>query len=577
KYGRSGAFLFCFQSGSILEVICFSLGLGYKQLVNEKEKQKVKLALFLFYLIKEQEHAEAERLQELDQVKSRFYTNITHEFRTPLTIILGMLKQLKTGSWISKSSDKEQNRIQNGLNLVERNGQKLLQLINQILDLSKLDAQKIRPQYVTKEVIGFIQYLGESFESLAENKNIKLLIYSEVNQLEMDVDESKLQQILANLLSNAIKFTPRHGKVVLHLTRIDEQLVIKIKDSGIGIAAADLPHIFNRFYQIENNQQAQGTGIGLALVKELVAVLEGTIEVQSEIDAGTTFILKLPIRNTGIATPEVASTPTTIDPIQMPSQPLVRPLTESLDSLQQLLIVEDNLDVVLYIQSILQPHYQIQVAMDGQEGIEQAIAEIPDLIVSDVMMPRKDGFELVETLKNDERTNHIPIILLTAKATKMSKIEGLKKGADAYLMKPFEQEELFVRIEQMLQTRRQLQEKYTTAAQITNPKTAEAIFIEKVQNCLQAHYQNSEFTIPEWANLLQLSRQQFYRKLKALTNQTPVAYLRDYRLERAKELLLSGSNLNVSEVAYEVGFDNPSYFSRVFAAAYGKTPNQMNK
>ncbi|MFK7937226.1 MAG: ATP-binding protein [Saprospiraceae bacterium] len=556
---------------------------------------------YRFSLKRQIEKAEAHQLKEIDRLKTRFYTNITHEFRTPLTVILGIANQLETGVWTTKVSAKEENRLKTGFNLIERNGKKLLNLINQLLDLSKLDSNNLMPHYQAKEVVSFVQYVGESFETLAAQKQVKLGVYSEIDTLVMDVDEIKLQQIIANLLSNAIKFTPPRRKVILHLSQKLDQLEIKIKDNGIGIAPTALPHIFDRFYQVDNSEsrQGEGTGIGLALVKELVDLLEGTISVTSKTNQGTTFVVTLPIHNNQsteatktlqpLPPPISTATTITVSEINQPDHNLntTSPLfEETITSKSQLLIAEDNLDVTFYIQSILAEHYEIQIAKDGQEGIEKALAQVPDIIISDVMMPRKTGFELVETLKQDERTSHIPIVLLTAKATQADKLAGLKYGADAYLMKPFDKEELFIRLEKLLEIRRNLQQRYSqnianSSAQIATadpqPLSPDDLFIAKLHATLEKRYEDADLTIPQIAKTLKLSQQQFYRKLKALTNQTPVRYLRSFRLHKAKALLLTANDLNVSEVAYEVGFDSPNYFSRAFAEEFGKSPNEVNR
>ena len=554
--------------------------------------------LYRFNLKRQLEQAEARQLKAMDELKTRFYTNITHEFRTPLTVILGVNSQLETGAWMSKVSKKEQKSLHKGFDLIGRNGQKLLRLINQLLDLSKLATNHLKPNYQTKEVVSFVQYVGESFESLAERKGVRLSIYSEIKELFMDVDEDKLQQIIANLLSNAIKFTPVRAKVVLHLSQKDNNLQIKVKDTGIGIPEAALPHIFDRFYQADNNEsrEGQGTGIGLALVKELVELMGGSIEVSSEVGMGTEFVVLLPIskrykradleyqQNPNPATPTNSHLAIDLEASHEEGEKVAPNLFFQAQN-ASLLIVEDNPDVVFYIENVLQRHYNIEVAKDGQEGIDKALAAVPDLIISDVMMPKKNGFELVETLKKDERSSHIPIILLTAKATQQDKIAGLQFGADAYLMKPFDKEELLVRLKKLLEMRKALQRKYSNQevktpealSPLNAPPTLEDIFLQKIDSILEKHYIDNKYSVKQTAQSLQMSHQQFYRKLKALTNQTPVRYLRTFRLNKAKALLLADNDLNVSEVAYDVGFDNPSYFSRVFMEEFGLSPNEVRR
>lgn len=525
-------------------------------------------AFYQFNLSRQLEKVEVRQQKALNQLRTRFFTNITHEFRTPLTVILGMT---------------EQKEHPQAMSLIQRNGQKLLQLINQLLDLSKLDTGNFSPNYQQIEIVSFSQYIGESFQSLAAAKYIQLNIYSEINELWMDMDEEKYRQIISNLLSNAIKFTPQNGKITLHLFQENQGLHLKVVDNGIGIAPSEIPHIFDRFYQVENSASkvGKGTGIGLALVKELVELLEGTIAVKSIVNQGTTFELQFPIRQT--ADKQIGQ----FEPIEVDATILPNPMpavtqTDATKELPTLLIIEDNRDVVVYIQSVLAQQYDLQIAENGEVGIEKALAQIPDLIISDVMMPLKDGFAVVETLKQDERTSHIPIVLLTAKATQADKLTGLKYGADAYLMKPFDKEELSLKLKNLLILRQQLQAKYTsnTIPEIIIQKepTLDDIFLEKLHTILEKNYTNVELEVDEIATAMQLSYTQLNRKLKALTNKTPAKYLGVFRLEKAKALLINPTNdLNVSEVAYQVGFTDPNYFSRRFGVLYGKSPNAMRK
>ena len=563
--------------------------------------------LYRFNLNRQLEQAEARQLKEMDSLKSRFYTNITHEFRTPLTVILGMTRQLSTGVWTSKVSTKEKNRLAQGFDLIQRNGKKLLHLINQLLDLSKLDTNNLKPHYQPKEIVSFVQYLGESFESIADRKGVRLSIYSEMDELVMEIDEVKLQQIISNLLSNAIKFTPARHKVTLHLSQKEEQLQIKVKDTGIGISTEALPHIFDRFYQVDNqmSRQGEGTGIGLALVKELVELMQGNISVESKEGKGTSFVVVLPIITVSSSKSSETSERALKEEKHQEKLDKIRTLSNEkattldlpvLDSpfrglggevshLPHLLIAEDNPDVIFYIQSVLTDYYQVTIAQDGQAGIDKAVETIPDIIISDVMMPKKNGFELLETLKQDERTSHIPIILLTAKATQQDKLAGLKYGADAYLMKPFDKEELLVRLGKLLEMRKALQQRYSSQdmkalfqkdkqerSYLNNPEDQ---FFQKLHAILEKHYSNPKLKVQRIAEQMHLSYQQLNRKIKALTDKTTALYLRSYRLQKAKALLQTQPELNISEVAYDVGFDSPNYFTRVFAEEFGVSPNEV--
>lgn len=520
--------------------------------------------IYYFYSItlkRQLAQQEANQVKEMDGLKSRFYTNITHEFRTPLTVILGANEQEDN----PKARD-----------LIRRNGQKLLQLINQLLDLSRLDTGLLQPNYQEIEIVAFTRYIGESFQSLADRKYIQLTIYSEIDELWMGMDEEKFRQIISNLLSNAVKFSPENGKIILHLALADQQLVIKIKDNGPGISKTELPHIFDRFYQADHpaNQQGKGTGIGLALVNELVELLEGEITVNSVLGIGTTFEVRIPTCHTA-AQPLENFEPIIADGSIL--EPADVPEVMQSKELPQLLIIEDNPDVLHYIQSLLEQQYALHFAKDGAEGVQKALDQIPDIIISDVMMPGKTGFEVVEILKEDERTSHIPIILLTAKATQRDRIQGLRHGADAYLLKPFDQEELFVRLNKLIELRRRLQEKYKgfqpKDRETTNPDER---FLQKLHQIVQQYLGDAEFNVERLSQAAGMSHTQLYRKLKALTDKTPTQFMTSIRLEAAKNLLRN-SDLNISEIAYEVGFSSPNYFTRVFSNEFGKSPNKFRR
>ncbi len=524
---------------------------------------------------------ESKRLLELDNLKTRLYTNITHEFRTPLTVIMGMADNLPA---------ERQER-----NLIRRNSKNLLRLINQLLDLSKLDSGSMKMDIVQGDIISYLRYLTESFYSMAQEKNINLVFEANTYQLIMDFDEVKIQHILYNLLSNALKFTPAEGKVHLLVEPKDKSgiiyLHIKVKDSGIGMSIKDQAHIFDRFYQADSSttRKGEGTGIGLALTKELIEMMEGTIAVKSNLGEGTQFTILLPLKKAE-TTPRLnarfettqASISEYVPAMDSTSAATADELAISPADKTQVLLIEDNKDVATYIQSLLHHKYHILLAKNGQEGIDLALKTIPDIIISDVMMPEKDGYEVCQTLKSDERTSHIPIILLTAKAQQKDKVTGLKYGADAYLMKPFDKEELFVRLEKLLELRKALQQKHS--ASIINiskpeknlPPSLEEIFLQKISLAIDEHLNDSNLTNAILCKKLHLSNMQLYRKLKALTGKTPTLFIRSYRLQKSLELL-KNTSLNISEIAYDVGFSDPAYFSRAFKEEFGKPPSDIRK
>jgi len=537
------------------------------------------ILVYRFQLTRQLAQAEAENLRTIDQFKSRFYTNITHEFRTPLTVILGMLEQIQG--------------YQKERSLIRRNSQKLLRLINQMLDLSKLESHKLSLHLVKADIIPYLRYLTESFHSLAEAKEIELVFQPDVQQYVMDFDEDKIQHIIYNLFSNALKFTEAGGTVLFRIKETFEegepQLELQIQDTGRGIAADALPYIFDRFYQTgasRSSNYSKGTGVGLALTKELVQLMGGTIAVNSELEKGTTFTVLLPAvshTHTSVNTNISFDTKMPASQALGDQQPAKQEwLPRKTDADQPLvLIVEDNLGVTIYIETILKENYQTRSAIDGQEGIDKALALVPDLIITDVMMPKKDGFELCEILKRDERTCHIPIVMLTAKATPADRLAGLKTGADAYLMKPFNKEELFVRLEKLLELRRKLQQRYARAADPLTRLSPEGPslderFLEKIRQIIDKKIDDADLDINYLCQKVHLSSTQLYRKMKALTGEPPMSFIRKLRLHKAKALLQT-TDLNVSEIAYQLGFTDPHYFSRAFKKEFGESPSASRK
>lgn len=532
-----------------------------------------------------------EKLEELDHLKSRFFTNIAHELRTPLTVIGGMVEQIKNQpkKWLSK-----------GLPLIERNNTNLLNLVNQIMDLRKLEAGNLQLHMIQGDIIGFLRYILESFQSMADSKDVQLHFLPEQPSLLMDYDQEKLLRIVSNLMSNAIKFTPEGGDVYLTIKKGNTLanapqllakglvhaadvplLTIEIRDTGIGIAEEHLPHIFNRFYQVDDSttRKGEGTGIGLALSKELVQLMKGTIQVDSKLGKGTTITFQLPIQKQ-VTTLVNADLPPSLSPhTSIEEEKTIEQVVQDRDaSLPNLLIIEDNADVVQYLQSILQDNYNISLAENGQIGIDKSLAEVPDLIICDVMMPQKDGFEVCQSLKMDIRTSHIPIILLTARADEASRMAGLRRGADAYLAKPFKQEELLIRLQKLHELRQQLQSRYSGLAPVTPADDPgiqlEDRFITEIRTIIEKHIQEEAFGIPELCEAIGLSRTQLHRKIKALTQRSTSHFIRTTRLQQAK-LLLKEGKFSIREVAHKVGMQDPAYFSRIFSEEYGLSPSDF--
>ncbi len=582
------------------------------------------------------EHQEAERLKELDVFKSRLYTNLTHEFRTPLTVILGMAEEGKMeigklGNWENEDTKERRQLISNFLisnfNLIERNGQNLLHLVNQLLDLSKLEDRSFKLNLRHGDIVAFLRYVTESFQSLANSRNLSLRFFTTLEKLEMDFDPEQVQQVVSNLLSNALKFTPSGGEIKVEIRKLEigqptnfpiSQFLISVSDTGIGIPEADLPHVFDRFYQVDGSstRAGEGTGIGLAHALELVKLMDGEIRVESSTSplgdrgAGTTFTVRLPVAHSPVTQPLTPKgEPNSFLPLTPKGEPnpstsaelfttelpqLGSPLGVKGKENPQILLIEDNPDVVTYLRTILQDSYEISIAYNGRIGIEKALELIPDLIISDVMMPEKDGYQVLDALKHDERTSHIPILLLTAKADASSKIAGLRRGADAYMPKPFQKAELLATLEMMLENKRRLaahfSKKYDFAQNLSKaedgektglPPDAETVlvedaFLQKLRQIVEANYADEAFALPQLCNTLSMSRSQLFRKLKALTDVSPSDFIRNYRMAQAK-LLLETTQLAVKEVAWQVGFKEVSHFSKTFLETYGISPSAVRK
>ncbi|MCP9766870.1 response regulator [Lacihabitans sp. LS3-19] len=535
-----------FQLGTTLEMLLFALGLGYRTRQLKIDKQ---------------------HYEELDTLKTKFFTNISHEFRTPLMLIKGPITQLRK----SLNDGQEQNLA----DLVENNANKLLKMINEILDLSKLEAQKMDLDLKILDVIPFLKGLFYSFESLAADKKIKLQFDSDLRKLDMAVDKDKLESIFVNLITNAIKYTHQGGVVNFIIKRKNNNAVFNVIDTGIGLSKQDLDKIFERFYRASDEQEHDSSfGIGLALVKELVSLHKGKISVKSKKGEGSDFEVKLPIRTAGFEKIELSKPSSVL----VPKEILVG--NEAKKAENHILLIEDNAEVRAFIKMQLEGKYQVSEAENGIKGIKRAKDLQPDLIISDVMMPGKSGYEVTATLKSDIKTSHIPIILLTAKASQKEKTDGLEMGADAYLTKPFELHELEIRIENLIKLRRELRSRFAAAIQIkaseVTGNSVDQQFMEKLMQIIEENIPNEDFTIEHLGKEIGLSTRQLSRKLKALINQTPNDFIKSIRLQRAAELLKKDAG-NVSDIAFKTGFSSTAYFVANFKKQYGMPPGEYKK
>jgi len=534
------------------------------------------------------------RMKEVDRLKSNFFTHITHELRTPLTIILGMAEQIK---------EDPRRHLDEGLNMIERNGEKLLDMTNKLLDLSRMEAKMMPVNWVQQDVVAYVKYLVESFHSYAASKQIKISYSIAEKHLMMDFDMDKLADIVSNLISNAIKFTPRGGEIRVDMFRRNDHgnkyLHLRVEDNGPGIEEEFLPKVFERYFQAQRHEDeySEGSGLGLAVTREMAHLLNGEISVSSELGKGSVFEVILPVTNKAKIIPSDWDADQSVPEVNTDLRNST-PFDEDFgmpdgdeDRKLNLLIVEDSKDVASYLGSLLSVNYKIDNAWNGAEGFELATRHVPDLIISDVMMPVMDGFALCQRLKNDIRTSHIPIILLTARNELSSRMQGLKAGADAYLGKPFNKEELFIRVDQLIALRQRLRNSYQHLAQDPaifssemqiqekdEPETnsLEYAFMQKVTEILEENLSDEEFGIGNLCDSLGMSRSQLYRKFSALTDTSVNAFIQNLRLTKARKLLRS-TDLNVSEVAYDTGFKSPSHFSRVYSNKFGVSPSQERR
>ena len=533
----------------------------------------------------ERKQWEAEQLKVVDEMKTRFFSNITHEFRTPLSLILPATEQL-----LKEVDEPRHNR---GLLVIKRQAGQLLHLINQLLDLSKLEAGNMIPAQSQGDIAAYTSLLVDSFQPSAEEKGLTLRFISQLEESEWLFDADKWGKIVSNLLSNALKFTPGGGEVTLQIRLQDtpdsssQTLILTVRDTGIGIAKATLPHIFDRFYQVDNSQTRtfEGSGIGLSLVKELVDVLDGHLSVDSLPGVGTTFTIAVPIAKAGIASqvPKVLMKPPDVSWVATPTNGTIETSTQSglHQELPLLLVVEDHADLREFIIGELSKTYRVLTASNGRQGWELARQELPDVIISDVMMPcmdmpDMDGFALTERIKTDPATNHIAVVLLTAKAAQESKIAGLTHGADDYLTKPFHFDELQLRLRNLLNHQEKLHQHYQKLLTTEeSPPVVESVqdrFWQALCQAIEDQLDNARFDVDALAEAVALSRRTLYRKLSTLTGLTPNEVIRSYRLKRAVQFLVAGQS--ISETAYQVGFESPSYFGQCFKETYHVTPSE---
>jgi signal transduction histidine kinase/ligand-binding sensor domain-containing protein/DNA-binding response OmpR family regulator len=572
----------------------------YRQIV---QRERMQAALQL-------QRAEAEQLHELDRFKSRFFANISHEFRTPLTLIQAPLQRLR-------KDPSGGDRVL--FEMMSRNAQRLGDLIEQLLDLSRLEAKRLPLRWQHGDWLGFLRTLLSSFDSLARSRQVSLVCELPEGAESAWHDPDVLEKLISNLLSNAFRYTPDGGEVRVRVSVLDDRANVKIPivepgeqdrepqtavanhvrievaNTGSYISPAERERIFERFHQVDGSARG-GSGIGLALVKELLDWMHGTIEVDSDRTRGTRFAMTLPLYqdppilgveplgDEELAAEEESNAVSLREMIGAAGESLasVRGTVTATSSEEKalVLVVEDHVELRTFLVSGLKASYRVLEARDGQEGLEIAQKEVPDLVLSDVMMPRLDGVELCERLKSDDRTSHVPIILLTAKTEAESRRAGLEVGADDYLGKPFDLEELEIRMTNLIEQRRKLAERYARRVAGLAPDampvtSADERFLARAREVVDEHLDDPQLDVDTLCREIGLSRAQLHRKLKALTGCSTKEFVRIHRLQRAASLL-KGRFGNVTEVAYAVGFQSLSYFSRVFREQYGVAPSEFS-
>jgi DNA-binding response OmpR family regulator len=523
-------------------------------------------------------------MHELDMLKIKFFTNVSHEFRTPLSLIIAPLEK------ILKQTDDEAQSKQ--FQLIHRNAKRLLNLVNQLLDFRKLEMQELRLHPSTGDIVQFVKDLAFSFTDMADKKNITYSFHTSAESLEAGFDPDKVERIMFNLLSNAFKFTQENGTVSVTIQQKEEQgkegsveqfVEIKVKDSGIGIPKEDQDKIFERFFQhnIPGSVVNQGSGIGLAISKEFVRLHNGMLAVESEPDKGSTFTLLLPVKTVAASvTTMPAAEETIINLANDEAMEQAENTNKGIRKKPAILVIDDNDDIRFYLKDNLRNNYHVFEAANGKDGWEKVRQLLPELVVSDVMMPQMNGMELCRLIKQDPHTSHIPVILLTARTAEEQKLEGYETGANDYITKPFSFAILESRIRNLLAQQEAMRKLFQKQIDVKPSEisitSVDEKFISQALETVEKNMSNSDFSVEDLSRAMHMSRVALYKKLLSLTGKSPLDFIRTIRLKRAAQLL-EKSQLNVSEIAYEVGFNNPKYFARFFRKEFNVLPSEYVK
>ena len=567
--------------GMFLQIVIYSFGIAYRQRMLLLKAQEETLQV-------QQNFAEMQRIKDMEEIKTQFYTNISHEFRTPLTLISGPLDLARK---LNKSNGEQISISNKTFDIIEKNTLRLQNLIDQLLELSKIKSGIVHLRLSQGNLVQFIKSTVFSFESMAESKGISFntSFPEELNGAFYDKD--KLEKIISNLLSNAFKYTPDGGAVTLTIDHSKTHYIIEVSDTGKGMVKEEVKRIFERFYRVEGTQ-AKGSGIGLTFTKELVDLHNGQISVNSRIGMGTSFKVRMPYtldllpakiimdsKNIGSESAIPAAGPMISEGLKTEEELSPNSITNiNTSSIPLVLLVEDNPDLRQHISDILDGHYRVITAEDGMKGERLAIEHIPDIILSDIMMPKKDGYQLCHDLKVNAKTCHIPIMMLTAKAGYGNKMEGLTQGADAYLVKPFKADELLLRVKNLINIRMKMWEHFN-AMDLVLIKDLDVLsiddkFLQSVVNVIRSNMDNDLLSVEDLAKEVGFSRAQLHRKLKAICNKSANQLIVEMRLNEAKRMLENKAGA-VSEIAYSVGYSNLSYFTKSFKEKFGMLPSKV--
>ena len=530
------------------------------------------LFIYIRHVLKRQQAKNQQAAQkQMEEMKYRFFTNISHELRTPLTLIIAPLE------YLLKKEENPDTRKQ--LKTIDRNAHNLLSLVNQLLDFRRIEMKGETLALETFNLKDMLSRIYESFLPMSEEKNIRFDFHCHPETFLVTADSPKIEKVVNNLLSNAFKFTPQGGHVTLKAypepSDGREMAVIQVEDDGIGIPAEEQTHIFERFHQASSHKGNTGSGIGLNVAKEYVQMHHGKINVSSSPGKGSCFTVRIPVGNIShVPSPLLPTAPQQGNPMDNP------PLPVDYTVLPKILLVEDNNDFRHYLQEELRRHFVVFEASDGEEGEAVALQQKPDIIITDLMMPKMDGIELCKRIKHNIDVSHIPIILLTASASMENEERGYKEGADAYMTKPFKWEILTARIHNLLAQRRQQQNEFKQNAEAeakdVTISPADEDFLNKALRFVEKNMDNSEYSVDELSDDMAMSRATLFRKMRSVIGMSPTDFIRNTRLKRAAQLITEG-RLSVTEIAYSVGYSSPGHFTKSFKKEFGVLPTQYHK